>query len=40
MWETLRNKKDIISTIMGDKKLSDEEIIEIMTDKLINEDYG
>lgn len=40
MWETLRNKKDIISTIMGDKKLSDEEIIEIITDKLINEDYG
>lgn len=40
MWETLRNKKDIISTIMGDTKLSDEEIIEIMTDKLINEDYG
>jgi SWI/SNF-related matrix-associated actin-dependent regulator 1 of chromatin subfamily A len=40
MWETLRNKKDIISTIMGDKQLSDEEIIEIMTDKLINEDYG
>jgi hypothetical protein len=40
MWETLRNKKNIISTIMGDKQLSDEEIIEIMTDKLINEDYG
>ncbi len=35
MWETLINKKDVIATIMGDKKLSDEEIIEIMTDKLI-----
>jgi SWI/SNF-related matrix-associated actin-dependent regulator of chromatin subfamily A-like protein 1 len=34
MWETLRNKKDIISSIIGDKKISDEEIIELMTDKL------
>ncbi len=40
MWETLRTKKDIISTIIGDKQLSDEEIIEIMTDKLINENNG
>ena len=40
MWETLRTKKDIISTIIGDSQLSDEEIIEIMTDKLINEDNG
>lgn len=40
MWETLRTKKDIISTIIGDKQLSDEEIIEIMTDKLINENDG
>jgi SWI/SNF-related matrix-associated actin-dependent regulator 1 of chromatin subfamily A len=40
MWETLRTKKDIISTIIGDKQLSDEEIIEIMTDKLINETDG
>jgi SWI/SNF-related matrix-associated actin-dependent regulator 1 of chromatin subfamily A len=35
MWETLRNKKEVISTIMGDKKLSDEEITQIMTNKLI-----
>jgi len=40
MWETLRTKKDIISTIIGDSQLSDEEIIEIMTDKLIDEDNG
>jgi len=40
MWEVLRNKKDIISTIIGDKKLTEEEIIEIMTDKLIDENYG
>lgn len=40
MWETLRTKKDIISTIIGDKQLSEEEIIEIMTDKLINENDG
>lgn len=40
MWETLSTKKDIISTIIGDNKLSDEEIIEIMTDKLINENNG
>ena len=36
MWETLKNKKDIISTIIGDKKLTDEEIIEIITEELIN----
>lgn len=40
MWETLRTKKDIISTIIGDKQLSDEEIIEIMTDKLTSENNG
>jgi hypothetical protein len=33
----LRNKKDIISTIMGDKKLTDEEITVIMTEELMNE---
>jgi SWI/SNF-related matrix-associated actin-dependent regulator 1 of chromatin subfamily A len=38
MWEVLRTKKDIISTIIGDSKISDEEIIEIMTDKLINDE--
>jgi SNF2 family DNA or RNA helicase len=39
MWDTLRAKQDVISTIMGDKKLSEEEIIEIMTDKMM-EDHG
>lgn len=38
MWEVLRTKKDIISTIIGDSKISDEEIIEIMTEKLINDE--
>lgn len=37
MWNILQNKKDIIATIMGDKKLSDEEIIVLMTEKLMNE---
>lgn len=36
MWGMLNNKKDIISTIIGDKKLTDEEIIEIITEELIN----
>ena len=37
MWEVLQNKKDVISTIMGDNKLTEEEIIELMTDKLFDE---
>jgi len=37
MWNILNNKKDIISTIMGDKKLTEEEITEIMTNKLMDE---
>jgi SWI/SNF-related matrix-associated actin-dependent regulator 1 of chromatin subfamily A len=37
MWETVRNKKDIIATIMGDNKLSDEEMIALMTEQLMNE---
>lgn len=40
MWETLKYKTDVISQIMGDKKISDEELIELMTDKLIEKDYG
>jgi SNF2 family DNA or RNA helicase len=40
MWNILNNKKNIISTIIGDKKLSEEELLEIITDKLINENYG
>jgi len=37
MWNVLKNKKDIISTIMGDAKLSDDEILEIMIDKMLLE---
>ena len=37
MWYMLQNKKDVISTIMGDKKLTDEEITVMMTEKLMNE---
>lgn len=40
MWETLKTKTDIISTIMGEKKLSDAEIIELMTEKLIFDENG
>lgn len=39
MWETLKTKKDIIDVIMGDNQLSEDEFIEIMTDKLIEENY-
>jgi SWI/SNF-related matrix-associated actin-dependent regulator 1 of chromatin subfamily A len=37
MWNMLRNKKDVIATIMGDKKLSDDEITALMTEELMNE---
>lgn len=40
MWHMLNNKKDVISTIMGDKKMSDEEITTLMVDELINENNG
>ena len=40
MWNMVHNKKDIISTIMGDKKMSDEEITTIMVDNLMNELNG
>lgn len=40
MLDVVRNKKNIISTIVGDKKLTEEEIIIIMTDKLIEENNG
>jgi SWI/SNF-related matrix-associated actin-dependent regulator 1 of chromatin subfamily A len=36
MWEMLRNKKDIISTIMGEKKLSDDEITDLLSEQLID----
>jgi hypothetical protein len=35
MWEMLRNKKDIISTIMGEKKLTDDEITDLLSEQLI-----
>jgi len=34
MWETLKYKKDIISTIMGEKELTEEEITEKLIEKL------
>jgi hypothetical protein len=33
----LNNKKDVISAIIGDKKMTDEEITVAMTEQLINE---
>ena len=35
MWSMLNNKKDVISTIMGDKKLTDDEITALLVDDLI-----
>jgi len=40
MWNMVHNKKDIISIIMGDKKLSDEEITIMMVEELMNELNG
>ena len=37
MWETLKNKKNVISTIIGDKIVSEEEITEILMNEIINE---
>lgn len=37
MWEMLQNKKDAIKTIMGDKKMSEEEISELLIDNILNE---
>jgi hypothetical protein len=37
MWETLKNKKDVIDTIMGDNKLSEEEITINLMDEIMNE---
>lgn len=36
MWEMLRNKKDIISTIMGEKTLTEDEITAILAEQLID----
>lgn len=38
MWYTLQNKKDIINTIMGGNELSDNEIIDIMVNEILEED--
>jgi SWI/SNF-related matrix-associated actin-dependent regulator 1 of chromatin subfamily A len=40
MWNMVRNKKDIIDIIMGDRKLTDEEITASLVDELINEKNG
>jgi SNF2 family DNA or RNA helicase len=37
MWEILKNKKETISAIIGDKKLSEDEIITLLTNKLDDE---
>ena len=35
MWETLKNKKDVISTIMGEKTLTDDEITELIINNFL-----
>jgi SWI/SNF-related matrix-associated actin-dependent regulator 1 of chromatin subfamily A len=40
MWNMVRNKKDIIDIIMGDRKLTDDEITATLVDELINEKNG
>ena len=37
MWNMLNNKKDVISTIIGDKKMTEEEITVAMTEQLMNQ---
>jgi SWI/SNF-related matrix-associated actin-dependent regulator 1 of chromatin subfamily A len=37
MWFMLKNKKEVIATIMGDKQYTDEEITAMMVEELINE---
>jgi SNF2 family DNA or RNA helicase len=36
MWEMLRNKKDVISIIMGEKTLTEDEITDKLTEQLID----
>ncbi len=36
MWDMLKNKKDVISTIMGEKKLTDDEITDLLSEQLID----
>lgn len=40
MWDMLQNKKDVISTIMGDKEYTEEELTALMADLLIDENNG
>ena len=35
MWEMLNNKKDVIATIMGDKKMSEEEITNLLIGEIL-----
>jgi len=37
MWYMLKNKKEVIATIMGDKLYTDEEITAMMVEELMNE---
>lgn len=37
MWEMLNNKKDVIATIMGENKLTEQEITTLLVEELINE---
>lgn len=37
MWDMLQNKKEVIATIMGDKKMSEEELTILMTEKMMEE---
>lgn len=37
MWDTLRNKKEVIDTILGNKSLTDNEITEIITQLILEE---
>ena len=40
MWDILKNKTDIISIIMGDTKMSDDEKTEMMVDELMKQHNG
>jgi hypothetical protein len=37
MWEILNTKKEIISAIIGDKKMTEEEINILMTEQIMND---
>jgi SNF2 family DNA or RNA helicase len=36
MWEMLKNKKDVISTIMGEKVMTEDEITELLIEQLLD----